>query len=104
MPDSETNPAGRLASCRPLGLRFVETGITARTYTPNGGPAVLDVDRSAETVVVVCDCGWRSLTLTLPDAWLTAANHSKIHDDPADRLRALANFRAACCRIRHAPG
>jgi len=39
--------------------------------------AVIRYDRSAETVLTSCDCGWRDLALSQEAAWRVAEEHER---------------------------
>jgi len=66
---------------------------------------MIRLDRSAETLLAVCDCGARSDLVTKHDAWIVDAwsvEHARAHEASRSRDRAVA---ASTTRIRrHADG
>lgn len=43
-------------------------------------------DRTPNSVVAVCDCGWRALTLTVPAADVLATSHVMATHPASERL------------------
>lgn len=53
-------------------------------------------DKSARTIVTVCDCGWRSITLDMVTATRLAATHQTHANHAADpRVKDKASYQRA---------
>lgn len=65
---------------------------------------MIRLDRSPNSVVVVCSCGWRELTLSIEAAWRIADVHERnVHPD-STQIRDAAIIRRRREALRGTPG
>ena len=51
------------------------------------------LDPSILTIVVVCDCGWRTTAQTTNEAWTAGANHQRRSEQGRNAIDALGKRR-----------